>query len=231
MVDSEILAIDRPATLSQQAYLAIRQAIRSGALVQNELYSEGELARTMGISRTPVREALIELARERMIQIVPQRGFHLRELSPAEQEEVFALRRVLESFVVRRLVTQATADDIMRLRKVFKKQEQTMHDVTEFLTVDEQFHLLMPRLVGLERTYELLVTLRGAMWLIGSTALQLDMRMADVLAEHQQLIDAIEAGDGEAAEAAILNHLRKTASAVGALVGHRDRDHDGGAAA
>lgn len=213
--------IDRPDTLSQKAYDILRQAIRSGALVQNTLYSEGELARSMGISRTPVREALIELARERMIDIVPQRGFRLRELNAAERQEVFELRRVLESYIVRKLARQATAEQIARLRAVVRQQEEVIGDEIEFLTLDEQFHLLMPLMIGLERTHDMMVTLRGALWLIGSTAIMLDSRVQLVLAEHRAIVDAIEAGDGDAAVRAMTDHLSATAQASEAYL------HDG----
>jgi DNA-binding GntR family transcriptional regulator len=211
--DRSAFIIDRPDTLSQKAYDILRQAIRSGALVQNTFYSEGELARSMGISRTPVREAVIELARERMIDIVPQRGFRLRELNAAERQEVFELRRVLESYIVRKLARQATAEQIARLRAVLREQEEVIGDATEFLTIDEQFHLLMPRMVGLERTHDMMVSLRGALWLIGSTALMLDSRVQLVLAEHRAIMDAIEVGDGEAAVRAMTDHLSATAQA------------------
>jgi DNA-binding GntR family transcriptional regulator len=144
---------------------------------------------------------------------VPQRGFRLRELNAAERQEVFELRRVLESYIVRKLARQATAEQIARLRAVLREQEEVIGDATEFLTIDEQFHLLMPRMIGLERTHDMMVSLRGALWLIGSTALMLDSRVQLVLAEHRAIMDAIEVGDGEAAVRAMTDHLSATAQA------------------
>ena len=212
-----VSSIHRPASLSQQAYQAIRLAIRTGGLVQNRFYSEGELAKTMGISRTPVREALIELARERMVEIVPQRGFRIRELSLSEQQEVFELRRVLESFVVRQLAQDAMPDHISRLKQLLQKQAELLDDPIEFLVIDEQFHLLMPQMVNLERTYEMLIILRGAMWLIGSSALLVGERTRIVLDEHAAIVRAVEAHDPDAAAEAMRIHLKATAEAAGIL--------------
>ena len=212
-----VSSIHRPASLSQQAYQAIRLAIRTGGLVQNRLYSEGELAKTMGISRTPVREALIELARERMVEIVPQRGFRIRELSLSEQQEVFELRRVLESFAVRQLAQDAMPDHISRLKQLLQKQAELLDDPIEFLVIDEQFHLLMPQMVNLERTYEMLIILRGAMWLIGSSALLVGERTRIVLDEHAAIVRAVEAHDPDAAAEAMRIHLKATAEAAGVL--------------
>ncbi|MGH9167415.1 MAG: GntR family transcriptional regulator [Acidimicrobiia bacterium] len=214
MSEPGIPLIDRPDSLAQQAYRSIRQALRNQVLVHGEFYSESELAQSMGISRTPVREALIELAREGLVEIVPQRGFRLRILGPDDQREVFELRTVLESYVAERLARQATPDQVAQLREVLARQAGLVDEASEFLGVDEEFHLLMPRLVGLERTHEMLATLRGAMWLIGSTALSLPQRGPAVLSEHAAIVDAIADGDSKGAARALRHHIEQTALAA-----------------
>jgi DNA-binding GntR family transcriptional regulator len=205
--------IDRPESFAQQAYAAIRRAIQDRELVRDALYSENELAERMGISRTPVREALIELSREGLVEIVPQRGFRLRVLTPAEEREVFDLRRVLESHVAQRLARRSEEDHVEQLRGLLAEQADE-RDPQAFLAIDEQFHLLMPRLIGLERTHQMLLTLRGAMWLIGGAALELPARTPDVIAEHTEIVDAIEAGDARAAVRAAKRHIDCTEKAL-----------------
>jgi DNA-binding GntR family transcriptional regulator len=205
--------IGKPETLSQRAYKAIRQGIREGTLVHGRRYSEAELAATMEISRTPVREALIELSREGLIEILPQRGFRLRSLTFEEQEEVFELRLLLESYSIERLAKAATADDVAQLREVLRRQRELLDEPSEFLVVDEQFHLLIPYLVGLERTHKVLATLRGAMWLIANVALALGDRASYIVEEHTAIVDAIEAHDVDAALSALRAHLSKTSDA------------------
>ena len=214
MSDNIIASINRPDSLAQQAYQAIRNAIRDTVLVQDRLYSESELARSMNISRTPVREALIELAREHLVEIVPQRGFKLKQISHSEQTEVFALRQVIEAFAVEKLAQQATGEQIKQLKQLLRKQAKMIDKPEDFLQIDEAFHLLIPQLIGLERTHTLLATLRGSLWLIGSAALRVRERAHISLQEHEAIVAAIEAHDSVAAVAAIRAHLDATAEAV-----------------
>jgi GntR family transcriptional regulator, rspAB operon transcriptional repressor len=209
-------AVERPPTLSRAAYLRIQQAIRDGTLSQGALYSENELAATLQMSRTPVREAVITLAREGLVEIESQRGFRLRRLSDAQRQEIFDLRLLLEPHVVRKLAAHATAEDVERLRDLILGQEKLSGEANtaEFLALDEEFHLLMPQLVGLERTHDLMVGLRGAMWLMGFQALALPQRHSAVIAEHRAVVDAIAAGDADRAAQAIHDHVTKTAAAV-----------------
>ncbi len=211
---SLISSINRPDSLAQQAYRAIRDAIQKSIIVHGEFYSEGELAKSMGISRTPVREALIELAREGLVEIVPQRGFRLRTIGPDERREIFALRGLLECFVVRQLAQAASEEQVAELRQLLQEQARLLDDPIEFLAVDEEFHLRMPQLAGLERTYQVMISLRGALWLLGSTALALPERAPHVLKEHLAVVDAIEAHDPDRADQAIRRHIELTARAT-----------------
>jgi DNA-binding GntR family transcriptional regulator len=214
MVMPEIQVIDRAESLSQRAYQSLRKAIRDGAIVHGVLYSEKDLAERLGISRTPVREALIELAREGLVTVAPQRGFRLHEMSHEEQREVFELRLAIDTYLVERLCRESTVDDIKQLREAIEAQRDAGSDAGLALSADEQFHLLFPRLLGLERSYAIASTLRGAMWLIGSSAFQAADRMVLVLAEHSAVVDAIEARDPAAAVAAVRNHLCRTLEAL-----------------
>ena len=211
---SSISSLERADSLAQQAYRAIRQSIQDGVIVHNGLYSESMLADSLEISRTPVREALIELAREGPVEVVPKRGFRLRVIGPKERREVFQLRGVLEAFIVKLLAKQATDEDIVRLREILHRQSSLLDNPKEFLAADEEFHLIMPLLAGLERTQQLMVSLRGALWLLGNTALAFHERAPHVVNEHIAVVDAIEAGAVDDAVAAIQSHLEATEKAV-----------------
>lgn len=214
MVTKGFEVFDRSETLAQRAYGAIRQAIRDEQLRHDETYSENSVGALMGVSRTPVREALIELSREGIIEILPQRGFRLRRLGPAEREEVFALRNSLECLVVERLANSRDDAMLLHLRELLVVQAQEAHDPVAFLKLDEAFHLMMPQLINMERTHKMLSGLRGAMWLIGANALQLEGRVPSVISEHTAIVDAVEASDPRAAARAMKRHLTQTASAI-----------------
>lgn len=209
-----LTTLQRPQSLSRRAYDEIRQAIRDESLERDRRYSENELAVSLGISRTPVREALLELSRQGLVEIFPQRGFRLRELSREEFSEIFDLRRVLESFVVERLAKKATGEQVGRLSELLVEQSKVVDDPATFLAIDEEFHLLMPEMAGLSRTHDMLSTLRGAMWLIGSSAIATPHRVPEVLAEHHAIVDAIAAHQPAKAARALRKHISTTMDAV-----------------
>ena len=214
MASPEMQVIDRGESLSQRAYQSLRNAIRDGAIVHGVLYSEKDLADRLGISRTPVREALIELAREGLVTIAPQRGFQLHSLTHAEQEEVYELRLAIDSFVVEKLAKSAGPDDIDQLRAVLAEQRAAGGETTTALEADEQFHLLFPKLLGLNRTHSMVHTLRGAMWLLGTNAFLTPNRVQAALDEHTAIVDAIEAHDPKAAVRAVRTHICNSLDAV-----------------
>jgi DNA-binding GntR family transcriptional regulator len=211
-----IAAVERTPSMSRRAYLQIQQAIRDGAITQDSLYSENELAETLGMSRTPVREALISLSNEGLVVIESQRGFRLRSLSREERQEVFDLRSLLEGYTARRLALTATEDQVNRLGSLIDEQEELGSEDREaaFLALDEQFHLLQSEMLGLERTHMTMTSLRGAMWLMGFEALRLPHRHEDVIAEHRGIVGALARRDPESAEHAARDHIAKTAAAV-----------------
>lgn len=213
---SGVAAVERPPTLSRSAYLQLQQAIRDGAIKQGVRYSENELAETLGMSRTPVREALISLSREGMVEIESQRGFRLRSLSAEQRQEVFDLRSLLEAYTARRLAESATEGDIRRLSEIVDAQQELAEGAVQptFLALDEQFHLLQSEMLGLERTHATMASLRGAMWLIGFEALSLPQRHRDVVDEHRAIVDAIARRDPDGAAEAARIHITRTAAAV-----------------
>jgi len=116
--------------------------------------------------------------------------------------------------VVRRLATVATEEQLAQLRTVLDRQRAKVDNQVEFLRVDEEFHLLMPELIGHWTTHQMLSTLREAMWLIGGTALKSPKRSPRVISEHGAILDALEARDPDAAAIALVKHIDSTARAA-----------------
>lgn len=210
-------ALPRPDSLSRQAYAALRRAIRDGMVIPGHIYSELQLARLLGVSRTPVREALIELAMEGAVDKMPQRGFKLRSISRHELTEVFHLRTLLEDYVVTQMAKGAQADDIAGLRRILERQART-DDRSVFLDIDEEFHLNMAAMAHLDRSRQILIGLRSIIWLSGSAALEASGRTRNVIDEHRAVLDAIEMGDAPGARLAIRHHIAETARAADATI-------------
>ena len=215
MTTTGIRSIDKPGSLARQAYTAIRRAIQDRVLVQGELYSEGELAESLGISRTPVREALIDLSREGLVEIVRRRGSGCVSWGRSSSARCSSCRPFSSRTWSATSPSSPTPTTSRPFRGVLTRQAKHLDDPEAFLAVDEEFHLLMPQLAGLERTRGMLATLRGAMWLIGTTTLALPERSPHVLEEHTAVVDAVAAGNADEAEAAIRFHISTTSTAAG----------------
>ena len=202
-------------TLASQAYQAIRVALLHEHLRPDVFYSENSVATMLGISRTPTREALQQLEIEGLIEILPQRGFRVRRISPSELVEFYTLREMLESYVARTLCQQLDDRSLRLLGHILERQEMATDDVTGFIGLDEEFHLTLAQLAGLDRTARIIGSLRGVLWLMGTRIVEAETRRRDVvIGEHRAILAALEQRDADAAVEAVSRHIRMTAEAA-----------------
>ena len=201
----------RADTLATQAYQAIRLALLHAQLRPDQFYSENSVAVMLGISRTPAREALRQLETEGLIEVLPQRGFRVRRISAPELVEFYELRGMLESYVVRTLCQHIDERHVRALRHILERQQIAADDVTEFIGLDEEFHLSMARMAGLQRTARIVASLRGVLWLMGTRVVDNPSRRTDVIGEHEAILAALERRDAQAASEAITHHIQATA--------------------
>lgn len=212
---SSIPSLVRPESLAQQGYDTIRRAIRDGKIPRGQFFSEASLAESLGVSRTPVREALLNLYRDGVVEIVPKRGYRLAELDEAAVFEIRLLRVALEQLVVARLCEIATPADIRELRAILKGKGRSQEDM---YTIDEAFHIRMAELAGLRQIRRELLSVRGKMYLMASGARVAALRNDKVVREHAELVDALERHDCEKARSVITEHV---ASSIDAFVAAR----------
>jgi GntR family transcriptional regulator, rspAB operon transcriptional repressor len=222
------LSGNRDSTASRQAYRALRRAIHRGDFVLGEIYSIGEIAKRLNISRTPVREAVCRLEAESLVDVLPQRGFRLRAISDAEIEEFFTLREMLESYVAHTLANRGDPSVVPTLRAMIDQQERSIEDDEEFLHFAEEIHIAMAELAGLSRVAWILNALRGQLWILGTHSILEPSRRLAAIAEHRAIIDCIARRDAVSAAQAIHDHLTNNARAQQAHSGHAtsgwDRD-------
>ncbi|MFQ5660043.1 MAG: GntR family transcriptional regulator [Gammaproteobacteria bacterium] len=206
----KISEIRQRLSLTEQAHARLKKAIREGVLTQHRFYPLRELAEQLGVSRTPVREAAIKLAHEGLAEIVPQRGFRVRTIPPAEVTEVFELRRILEGRAVEKLAERANRSDVRALFTLLERQERAIKDIPRFLDIDEEFHMRLLELSGLPRARDFLVTLRDIICLLGLEALNVGGRTEEVLKEHTAIVEGIARSNASEARQALLLHLDST---------------------
>lgn len=202
-------------SLAQQVYKSIRLGMLRGRFDHGQLYSENWLATTLEASRTPIREALRQLELEGLVEIIPQRGFRMREIGEAEIREFYALREMLECYVVGTLCDEAkngSLDAALReLGRIVDRQRESVDDLGEFVARDEEFHLTMAQVANLPRTARMIASLRGVLWLLAARIMGSRARREAVLQEHHAIVAALQGGQRKQAVLAMTRHIQQTA--------------------
>lgn len=199
----------RQESMGRRVYEALRQAIVRLQLRPGHLLSETELARRLGVSRQPVREAFIKLADAGLVEVQPQRGTLVRLISRREVETARFIREAIEVAIVRRLAAGGGAGAAAALRASMARQEEARAagDAAGFLDHDEAFHQSIARDAGCESAWRLLESLKAQMDRVRFLSFAEATPIAKLIAQHGAIVAALEAGDPDAAEAAMRVHL------------------------
>ncbi|MHB1526574.1 MAG: GntR family transcriptional regulator [Candidatus Dormibacteria bacterium] len=200
------------ASLRDRARRAIRGSIVTGQIGAGELHPVSYFAAQLGVSATPIREALFDLAGEGLIEVVRNRGFRVPLLSEHDLDELYELRLLLELPAVVRVARERAPLDILRLRRLASELvSQARHQqVIEFLWSDRTFHLEVLAGLGNRRLVDAVARLRDEARLHGITSLSAAGQLVPTAAEHGDLLDALESGDQELVEARMRLHLGHT---------------------
>ncbi|GGG39619.1 GntR family transcriptional regulator [Caldovatus sediminis] len=196
--------------LAAQAYASIRGIVLEGEYAPGDAISENELADRLGMSRTPVREALRALARDRLLDLVPGRGYFLPRYSAADLRELFELREVLEGLAARGAALRASEGEIQALRQLSEIYD-SCRDWRDRARHGAEFHA---RIAGAARNTRLTASLTGLAAQIAlvrrSELRAFAGRGSEAAAEHRAILDAIAARDPDAAERAARAHVRRS---------------------
>lgn len=176
-----------------------------------EILRKAEICAALGVSRSPVSEAVARLAAEGLVDVVPQAGTFVARFSMAEMREGAFLREALETAAVELVAATITDDQLVLLRRNLRVQEALLEDgdFAGFYQTDAQMHELFLSFTGFRR----LATLADTAWVHVNRARQLILpapgRVQATLAEHRDILAALEARDPAAARAATQRHLRQ----------------------
>lgn len=188
------------------AYAHVRDEIISGALRPGTSLSENELAATIGISRQPVREALLLIAQEGLVEIRPQSGTYVTPIDPDRVREAQFIREAIE---VTSLASCATpSDEQERMLRSILAAQRKARDREEFYPLDEEFHRALLGLAGHANAWAAVSAAKGHLdraRYVGMSATRDVQAYAD---DHERVVDALAAGDADAACAALREHLR-----------------------
>jgi len=212
----KIQNIPQPLPLAKMAYHALREAILTGQLNNVEVYNEVALAKGLGISRTPVREALLELASQGLINFLPRRGVAVVRFTAQDVEEIFELRKAIELVAVEKVSRANPRPDFRKAAAALKDQHKAYHkkNATAFMLADRKFHGVFFRLTDNRRMIAIMENIRDILHVMGLQAMTVEGRMAQVLTEHAAVLEAVEQGNTAAAINALDRHLEQSKLAV-----------------
>ncbi|MER6299128.1 GntR family transcriptional regulator [Kitasatospora sp. NPDC001539] len=195
--------------LRDQVAHALRAALISGELRPGVVYSAPALAADFGVSATPVREAMLDLAREGLVEAVRNKGFRVTELTERDLDDYTEIRALIEVPTVGRVTRTAGKDQLERLRPQAEAivAAARKHDLIGYLEADRQFHLDLLGLAGNARLVDVVGDLRKRSRLYGLTRLDEKGELVSSAQEHLELLDLMISGDAEAAEACMTRHL------------------------
>jgi DNA-binding GntR family transcriptional regulator len=196
-------------SLTDMAYDYVRGEILSGNYPVGTILAEASIADELGISKTPVRQALALLRTEGLLEVGPRRQLVVRGFSVEHRNEILRIREALEEIAVETACRVMSLEDIDVLRLTLMRQKRAVdaHDEEAFLVLDEEFHILIARGANLPIVARLLNQMRGFARLMRLGRTQPPEHLRDILAEHTRIVDALESRDTDEALKALQAHL------------------------
>ena len=195
--------------LTASAYEYVRSAILGHHYPPGTVLTEGALAAHLGVSKTPVRHALRALHQEGLLELGPRRQMLVCAVPPTQHHELLEVREALERIAVAHACRDLGEDDFDHLRTLLRRQRRAAEagraDV--FIDLDEELHLTLAERSGLRLVPRVLRQLRGFVRLMQRNTRRDPGYLLRVLAEHEELVDALETRDESAAIAALHSHL------------------------
>lgn len=210
--DAGKLPITRPASLKDAAYGQIKNLLTSGRMEHERLYSAQYFADMLGVSRTPIREALLQLASEGFLVCLDVRGFKIKEFTAKEIGDVFDTRTLIETHVLQRFAADPNAEDLRCLEQSLKTMTAcaAQGDAHGFLEADREFHMVPARRLGNLHLLTIMENIRNHVSVFGLKALARPGRYAEVIREHTAIVSALRQKDRKKAVQALDQHLTAT---------------------
>ena len=209
--------------LAQEAAKRIREMIRKGALKKGDRILEAPMCQTMGVSRTPLREALRILSSEGLIELIPNRGAYVAQPSIKDIGEMFYVMSILEGTCARVCVEKMDDEGLRRLDDLYRKLEQhcQAEDREKYMAVNHSFHSLVQELAGNSVLSEVIDALRQKILLYRYRQIYQPNRLKESMQEHRDLQQAFRERNPEAAERFMQEHLTRQFNALKSVYSER----------
>lgn len=187
----------------------LRAAIISGKMRPGELYSAPQLCKQFGVSATPVREAMLDLVKEQLVEAVPNKGYRVTEVSERTLDEISYVRTLLEIPAMRMVTGRIPSEGLARLRLLAQAIVDAAEagDLISYTEADRVFHLECLGYTGNEVLVKLVNELRSNTRLFGLEKLAELRRLVDSAREHFDIVEALESGEVDRVDRVMRMHL------------------------
>ena len=196
--------------LRDVVYQTLRNAILKGELKPGERLMEMKLANKMGVSRTPIREAIRMLENEGLAVTIPRRGALVAKMTLKDMDDAYEIRRALEELCFKYIMKRPLSmDDIASLRYAEKVFEEAVNegDMDMVEQKDSEFHMVIYEIAGNTRLVSIMSTMQEQLSRYRWAYIQNQTRLQQLIIEHREILDALEKGNYEEALKATMNHL------------------------
>jgi DNA-binding GntR family transcriptional regulator len=218
-IQKDIIVEQKITALRFRAYKAIKDKLINLEIKPGEKIFENELAKTLNVSRTPVREALLMLEHEKLVTCTNSLGFVARRLTAKDVEEYFAIRYIIEELVMSLVVERITDSEISDLTDKLKQTKNVIKEgnVNEIIRCETEFHDILYKATKSEVLLETIYNLVDKFQLLRSLIVNIPGGAAASAAEHKEIVDLIKKRDAKKAKKAMRLHLEKAQQKVAEL--------------
>lgn len=201
---------------TERVYNILLEKIIKQKFIPGERLVERDLAEMLGVSKTPVREALGRLEKEGLVYGVPYRGVFVARISPKDVLEIYDLREVIEGLGAWSAAEKINKEHIEQLNSIIQSSGDCVkkNDLECYSSLDLKFHNLLAAISGNERLSQIMQLLRNQTRILMSTSVKLPGRVKVSLDDHKKIVEAVVRQDAKLAEKLAREHVRKTKEAI-----------------
>ncbi len=216
------IRLDNYKPLRELVFESLREAIISGTLPPSERLMEIQLAEEMGVSRTPVREAIRKLELEGLVVMIPRKGAYVAGMSIKDIVDVFEIRGALEGLAAELASERVTDEELESMERYLVKisEEIESGDLPKVVETDTDFHTLIYKASRNARLSQIISNLREQIQRFRTTSLSFPGRMKIALEEHRKIVEAIASRDGELARRLAQEHIENAENVMMSMIQH-----------
>lgn len=212
--------------LREVVFQTLRNAIIRGELKPGERLLEVQLAESLGVSRTPIREAIRKLELEGLVVMTPRKGAQVAAITAKDLTDVLEIRRVLEGLAVELACRKRKPEDIASLEELHTRmhQEENLSDLHQMANLDEQFHDVVYRATGNQRLFQIINQLREQLYWYRLEYVKSEEARNAVLKEHEEILETLRRMDVKGAKKAMKLHILNQEKTILKLINVRDSE-------